>query len=140
MRIAHSAGAPALHHELEMESVLMVGRIRPSRRRRAEDLLNAGLLQRLPRGLTRHSVYRQGDTVALLFDGPAAGREFLELLESDRGDLPALIDCLESVPLLPRELRRVDRPGAYREPYRATGWRPRPNATDARRYGSERDS
>jgi len=54
-------------------------------------------------------VYRQGETVALLFDGPAAEREFLELLEGEEGDLPALVDCLERVPLLPRELRRVER-------------------------------
>ena len=120
-----------------MESILVVGRIKPSRRRRAEDLLSSGPLRRLPGGLTRHSVYRQGDTVALLFDGPAAEREFLGLLESRRGDLPALIDCLEGVPLLPRELRRVNRPpeGSW-DPdpgYKATGCRSRSSANGARR-------
>ena len=91
-----------------MESVLVVGRIKPRRRRRAERLLTLGPLRLLPPGLTRHSVYREGDTVALLFDGPAAEDGFLRLLEEGDGDLPELIDCLERVPLLPRELKRVD--------------------------------
>ena len=91
-----------------MESVLVVGRIKPRRRRRAERLLTLGPLQFLPPGLTRHSVYREGDTVALLFDGPAAEDGFLRLIEEGGGDLPELIDCLERVPLLPRELTRVD--------------------------------
>ena len=93
-----------------MESVLVVGRIKPQRRRRAERLLTVGPLRYLPPGLTRHSVYREGDTVVLLFDGPTAEDGFLQLLEEGGGggDLPELIDCLERVPLLPRELKRVD--------------------------------
>ena len=92
-----------------MESVLVVGRVKPRRRRRAADLLDSVLLDNLPRGLTRHSIYREGDTVALLFDGPDAEADFLRLLEGESSGLPDLIECFESVPLLPRELRRVGR-------------------------------
>jgi hypothetical protein len=90
-----------------MESVLVVGRVKPQRRRRADDLLDSALLDHLPRGLTRHSIYREGDTVALLFDGPNAEADFLRLLEDESHGLPELIACFENVPLLPRELRRV---------------------------------
>lgn len=91
-----------------MESVLVVGRIKGSRRRGAERILGSGrLLERLPPGLTRQSLYRQGDTIALLFEGPQAEQSFLRLLQTGEGSLPRLIDCLEEVPLLPRELSRL---------------------------------
>ena len=89
----------------------MVGRVKPRRRRRAERLLDTALLECLPRGTTRQSIYREGDTVALLFDGPDAEADFFRLIEGGSGGLPELIECFEGVPLLPRELRRVGRTG-----------------------------
>lgn len=82
---------------LDRVSVLVIGRVRPSRRGDVDALLaDPDLGAR---------AYTQGDTVALVVEGPRPEARFLRLLEAGTGPLVRLLDCLEEVPLLPREVR-----------------------------------
>lgn len=74
----------------------MIGRIRAGSRAELDALLaEEGVDARL---------FRQGETLALLVEGPSAEARFLRLLGQRTSTLARILDCLEDVPLVPPEL------------------------------------
>ena len=80
-----------------VSAVLVIGSVRPGRRADLDGLLAGECVQA--------RVFRQGETVALLVDGPRAERRFLHMIEDEGSSLARVVDCLDDVPLVPRELR-----------------------------------
>ena len=79
-----------------MDSVLLIGSVRPGR--------NADLHALLRSGLPGARVFCRGATVAFLFDGPGANARFLRTLNDPESILSLVADCLEELPLLPVEV------------------------------------
>ena len=77
-----------------MESVLVIGRIRPDRTDDVDTLLAAGDVG--------SRIFRHGETLALLVDAPRAESRFLHLLRDE--SFAKLVGCLEEMPLMPREV------------------------------------
>jgi hypothetical protein len=79
-----------------VESVLVIGRIRPRCSDEVDALLAAGAREA--------RVYRQAETLALLVESPHVEARFLHLLRDERGAFARLVACLEDLPLMPIEV------------------------------------